>query len=200
MWAAKIARQIGVQAVDRGGAKEEAHRGFQCLGIHRAGAKGHGNGGDQGRIADDRAHGVAIGDLSVAGQGGGCGNHDLRQRGADGNHRGADDDLRHMEPLGNAGSPVYKPVAAFDQQNQSQGKQKNRYKHIRTLLIILPLNGIFYRGIGGQIQKLRMLQKLLEQGHRTGIVIAVSNALIQSDAQGDDLLELLASIGIVEHF
>jgi len=45
-----------------------------------------GDGGDQGRVADDRADGVAVGDLTMAGDSGHGGHHDLRQGGADGHH------------------------------------------------------------------------------------------------------------------
>ena len=126
---AEVAGEVGVETVNCGGNKEEKHRGFQGIPVHGAGPYSHGNGGNQGRVADDGADGVAVGNLAVARQGGGGGNHDLRQCGADGNHRSADDQIRHMEPLGDACGAVNKPVAAFDQQHKTQCEQQYRNKH-----------------------------------------------------------------------
>ena len=69
------------------------------------------------------AYGNAIGDLAVAGHGRGGGDHDLRQGGADGHHRGTDEQLRHLEAAGDAGCTVHEPVAALDEAEQAHDKQ-----------------------------------------------------------------------------
>ena len=57
----------------------------------------------------------------------GGGYHDLRQRRADGDHRGTDDQLRHMEPMGDPRGTVYEPVTALDQKDKTKDEQQNRY-------------------------------------------------------------------------
>ena len=120
---------IGDGGIKHGGDEEEDHRGPQAPAVRLRGADGDGQGCDQGGVADHRADGVAIGDLAVAADGGGGGYHHLRQGGADGDHRGADENFRHMEPVGQPRGPVHEPVAALDQQHQTHDEQKNGYEH-----------------------------------------------------------------------
>ena len=120
---------VGHTGIESGSHKEEGHRGAQALGVNLARAHRNGDGGDQCRIADDRADGVAVGDLAVTGEGRGGGHHDLRQGGTDGHHRGTNEQLRHMEAAGDAGGTVHKPVAALDQAQQTHDKQQNRDQH-----------------------------------------------------------------------
>ena len=54
----------------------------------------------------------------MAGKGRGGGDHDLRQGGADGHHRGTDEQLRQVEPPGQRRSAIHKPVAALDQESR----------------------------------------------------------------------------------
>ena len=56
-------------------------------------------------------------------QGGLGGYHDFRQGGTDGDHRGADEQFRQMEPVGQPRGSVHEPVAALDEQGQSQDEQ-----------------------------------------------------------------------------
>ena len=113
---------VGHTGIESGSHKEEGHRGAQALGVNLARAHRNGDGGDQCSVADDRADGVAVGDLAVTGEGRGGGHHDLRQGGTDGHHRGTDEQLRHMEAAGDAGGTVHKPVAALDQAQQTHDK------------------------------------------------------------------------------
>ena len=121
-------------AVNGGAEEEENHRHLHGFGIDRARVDRNGNGGDQSGVADDGTDGVAVSHSALTQHGAGGGNHNLRQSGADGNHCGADNNVRQMEPTGNAGGSVDKPVAAFDQQHQSHSKQQNRNNHGGTLL------------------------------------------------------------------
>ena len=123
--AGELAQNVGSHAVNGGRGEEEQHRHFHGLDIHGAGIAGHGNGSNQGGVADDGADGVAIGHCALAHEGSGGGDHDLRQGGADGDHGGTHDDVRQVEPLGKARSAVHEPVAALDEQNQTDSKQKN---------------------------------------------------------------------------
>ena len=127
----KASQNVGGKAVDRGASEEEDHRHFQGLHAHRTGIERNGNGGNEGGIADDRANGVAIGHSSLPGQSAGGGNHDLRQGRADGDYRGAHNDVRQVEPAGNSCSTVYKPVAALNEQQKAQCEEKYGYKHDR---------------------------------------------------------------------
>ena len=123
------AHPVGCQAVDRGGGEEEENGHLHGLHVHGAGIAGYGNGRDQSGIADDGADGVAVGHGSLTQQGTGGGHHYFRQCGADGDHRGTDDDVRQTEPAGDARGTVNEPVAALDEQNQAQGEKQNRNKH-----------------------------------------------------------------------
>ena len=125
---------VGDGGVEHGGDEKEDHRGPQTFAVRLRGADGDGQSRDQGGVADDGADGVAVGDLSVTADGGGGGYHHLRQGGADGHHRGADEDLRHMETVGQARGAVHEPVAALDEQHQTHDEQKNGYEHDKFLL------------------------------------------------------------------
>ena len=120
--AAEIAGGVGDGGVHSGGGKEEDHRRFQGFGVHLPWTDGDGDGGDQGCVADHRAYGVAVGDLSVASQGGGGRDHDLRQGGADGDHGGPHQQLRHGEAVGDVHRPVYEPVPSLDEAQEAYGK------------------------------------------------------------------------------
>ena len=120
--AGELAHGVGSHAVDGGCGKEEGYRHPQGLGVYLARTDGDGDGGDQGRVADDRADGVAVGDLTMAGHSGHGGHHDLRQSSADGHHRCADEQLRQMEPPCQCRSTVHEPVAALDQEQQTDDK------------------------------------------------------------------------------
>ena len=98
--AGELAENIRRNAVDGRCREEEGDGGFQRFGVYPAGAHRNRDGRDQCRIADDRADGVAVGDLAMAGQRGHRGDHDLRQRRADGDHRRADEQLRQVEAAG----------------------------------------------------------------------------------------------------
>ena len=98
--AGESAENIGRNAVDGRRREEEGDGGFQRFGVYPARAHRNRDGRDQCRIADDRADGVAVGDLAMAGQRGHRGDHDLRQRRADGDHRRADEQLRQVEAAG----------------------------------------------------------------------------------------------------
>ena len=121
--AAEVAGGVGHACIKGGGHKEEEHRYPQALRIHLARAHCHGDGGNEGRVADNRANGVAISDLTMAGQGRGGGDHDLGQGGADRHHRGTNEQLRHLETAGDAGGTVNEPVTALDEAEQAHDKQ-----------------------------------------------------------------------------
>ena len=95
--AGKFTEAVGSHAVDGGGDKEEDNWRFQRLGVNLARAHGNRDGCDQRRVADDRTDGIAVGNLAVAGNRRHRGNHDLRQRCADGNDRRANQQLRQVE-------------------------------------------------------------------------------------------------------
>ena len=128
--AGEFAEHIGRNAVDGRRREEEGDGGFQRFGVYLAGAHRNRDGRDQRRVADDRADGVAVGDLAMAGQRGHRGDHDLRQRCADGDHRRADEQLRQVEAAGQCGRAVNKPVAALDQEQQADNKKQHRDEHI----------------------------------------------------------------------
>ena len=50
------------------------------------------------------------------------GDHHLGQGGADGHHRGTNEQLRQVEPPGQRRSAIHKPVAALDQAEQADDK------------------------------------------------------------------------------
>ena len=125
------AHDVGGHAVDGGAAEEEDNGHLHGLGVDGTGIHSHGDGGDQSGVADDGADGVAVCHGTLAQHGAGGGDHDLGQRGADGNDSGAHDDVRQVEPAGDAGGTVDKPVAALDQQDQTDREQKNRYDHFK---------------------------------------------------------------------
>ena len=112
--------------VNGGGNEEENDRCYHCLTIDRCGTDGDGQSGNQRRITDDGADGVAIGHGGIVVHRGSDRYHYLRQGGADGHHRGADDNLGHAEFLGHAHGAVHKPVAALNQQQHAHGKQRQR--------------------------------------------------------------------------
>ena len=128
--AGESAENIGRNAVDGRRREEEGDGGFQRFGVYPAGAHCNRDGRNQCRVADDRADGVAVGDLAMAGQRGHRGDHDLRQRRADGDHRRADEQLRQVEAAGQCGRAVNKPVAALDQEQQTDNKKQHRDEHI----------------------------------------------------------------------
>ena len=132
---AEAAEEISRGHIYRGGSKEKGNGNAKGFSVDLTWAYRHHNGGDQRRIADDGADGVAVGDLSVPAYRRGGGNHHLRQGGADGDHRGADKDLRHMEPVGNARGPVHKPIPALNEQNETQQEQQNRNNHFLTTFL-----------------------------------------------------------------
>ena len=97
---------------------------LSCLSIvHRHRADGGGERGDQRGVADDRADGVAVGDAAVAEDRGLRGDHDLRQRRADGHDRRADQQLREMKTVRDADRAVDEPVSALDEQDEAEQKQ-----------------------------------------------------------------------------
>ena len=126
----KAAHAVSCHAVDGRSRKEESHRNTQGLRVHLAGPHGHRNGRDEGRVADDRADGVAVGDLAVAGHCRDGGHHHLGQGSADGHHRCADEQLRQMELAGQRRCAVHEPVTALDKAEQSQKKQDAGDYHI----------------------------------------------------------------------
>ena len=126
---AEAAGDIGPVKVDGGGEEEKDHRGAKTLSVHLGRADGDGQCGDKGGVADDGADGIAIGQLSVAAHGRGGRHHHFGKGGADGDHRSADEQLGHAEPVGDAGGALHKPVAAFDQEQQTQTEQQNRNEH-----------------------------------------------------------------------
>ena len=79
---AKIAGQVGIDAVECGGGKKEKDRDFQALGVNGPGAHRNGDGGNQGGVADDGADGVAIGNLTMTADSGGGRYHHFRQGGS----------------------------------------------------------------------------------------------------------------------
>ena len=68
----------------------------------------------------------------MAADGGGGGDHDLRQRGSDGDHGGADDQIGDMKTLRNTHGAVHKKVAALDEHHKTNGKQQNGNQHKYT--------------------------------------------------------------------
>ena len=121
--AGKFTEAVGGHAVDGGGDKEEDNRRFQRLGVNLARAHGNRDGCDQRRVADDRADGIAVGNLAVAGNRRHRGNHDLRQRCADGNDRRANQQLRQVEAPRQRRCAVDEPVAALNQEQQTDDKK-----------------------------------------------------------------------------
>ena len=121
--AGKFTEAVGSHAVDGGGDKEEDNRRFQCLRVNLARAHGNRDGCDQRRVADDRADGIAVGNLAVAGNRRHRGNHDLRQRCADGNDRRANQQLRQVEAPRQRRCAVDEPVAALNQEQQTDDKK-----------------------------------------------------------------------------
>ena len=139
--AAELAQQIGRHAVDGRSQEEEQDRQLQRLGIRLAGPHCQGDGGDQGGVADHRADGVAVGDLAVAAHRGDGGDHDLGQGGADGHHRGADQQLGQVEFAGQGAGPVHEPVAALDQTDQADDKQQYGNKHSDSSNFFVRISG-----------------------------------------------------------
>ena len=127
--AGELAENIRRNAVDGRRRKEEGDRGFQRFGIDLTGAHGDGDSRNERRVADDRADGVAVGDLAMAGQRGHGGDHDLRQSRTDGNDGRTDEQFRQMEPPGQRRGTVDKPVTAFNKEQQTDDKQQYRDKH-----------------------------------------------------------------------
>ena len=125
----KAAHAVSCHAVDGRSRKEESHRNTQGLRVHFAGPHGHRNGRDEGRVADDRTDGVAVGDLAVAGHRRDGGHHHLGQGSADGHHRCADEQLWQMEPAGQRRCAVHEPVTALDKAEQTQNEQNARDYH-----------------------------------------------------------------------
>ena len=121
--AGKFTKAVGSYAVDGGSDKEEDDRRFQRLRVNLAGADGNRDGGNQRRVADDRTDGVPVGDLAVAGHSRHRGDHDLRQRCADGNDRRADQQLRQVETPCQRRCAVHEPVAALNQEQQTDDKE-----------------------------------------------------------------------------
>ena len=119
----KTPDQVSSNTIDGCGEEKEQNGHFQGFRVHLSGADGDGDGGDQGCIADYRADGVSVGDFPVAGDGGHRGNHDFRQRGADGHDRCADQQLRQMEASGKVACAVHKPVSAFNEAGKTDKKQ-----------------------------------------------------------------------------
>ena len=76
--AAEIAGGIGNGGIKHRRRKEEEHRQAQGFRVQLPRAHGDGDGGNQSRVADDGADGVAVGDFPVPFQRGGGGNHNLR--------------------------------------------------------------------------------------------------------------------------
>ena len=54
----------------------------------------------------------------------------------------------------------------------------------------LPLDGILHRRIGRKIQQLRIFQQLFYKSNGAGIIVAVGNAFVQRNADGQHLMEL----------
>ena len=65
----EAAHPVSGEAVDGRRREEKGHWHPQGLGVHLGGPHGHRDGRDEGRIADDRADGVAVSDLAMAGHG-----------------------------------------------------------------------------------------------------------------------------------
>ncbi len=128
---------VGNDGIEDGSQEEGSHREPQGLFVDQRRTDGNGQSRDQTGVADDRSDGVAIGNAAVVGNGCLCGNHDLRQRGADGNHRRANEELRQVKAVRQAGCTVHKPVTALDQQSQSENKQQYWNKHCFFLHILL---------------------------------------------------------------
>ena len=127
--AGEVAGGVGHTCIEGRCHKEKQHRRAQALGVYLARLHRNGDGRNEGCITDDRTDGVAIGDLAVAGEGRGGGDHDLRQGGANGHHGGTDEQLRHMEAAGNARGTIHEPVAALDEAQQAHDEQQNRNEH-----------------------------------------------------------------------
>ena len=119
----ELPHPVGGEAVDGGCDEEENHRLLHGLHIHGGRTDGQGNGGNERRIADNGADGVAVGHGALTVQCAGGGHHHLRQCGADGHHGGAHDDLGNMEAPGKAGGAVHEPVAALDEQHEADCEQ-----------------------------------------------------------------------------
>ena len=125
----EFTQEVGGHAVQGGGAEEEDDGHLHGLDVDRAGIASNGDGGNQRSIADDGADGVAVSHSALTLQGTGDRNHDLGQRGTDGNDGRTDDDVRQLEAAGKAGGAVNEPVAALDEQHQTEGKEKNSLQH-----------------------------------------------------------------------
>ena len=126
----ELAQNIGSQAVQRRRSKEENDGGLHGLDVHRTGIAGDGNCSNQSGVADNGADGVTISHCTGTSQCAGGGNHDFRQRGTDGNDSCTNNDVGQIEALGNTGSAINKPVAALDQQHQTNSKKQDGCNHI----------------------------------------------------------------------
>ena len=81
------------------------------MGVTLARAHGNRDRSDERSVANYRADSISVGNLAVAGNRRHCGNHDLRQRCADGNDRRANQQLRQVEAPRQRRCAVDEPVA-----------------------------------------------------------------------------------------
>ena len=121
--ALEAAQRPGDAGIGERRGEEEGRREGEGLGIDLPGTHGDGDRRDQAGVADDGADGVAVADAGVALHGRLAGDHHLRERGADGDDRRADQQLRQMKAAGDAHRAVDKPVAALDEQGEAEQKQ-----------------------------------------------------------------------------
>ena len=116
------------------GGEEEQSGGLHGLGVDRTGVADNGNGSNQSGIADDGANGIAVSHSAGTLQSTGGGNHNFGQGGTNGYDSCADHDIGQVEALGNTGGAVNEPVAALDQQNQTDSEKQDRQNHFKILL------------------------------------------------------------------
>ena len=132
--AAEMPARVGGKRIEGGCREEEQNRGDQCLSVDVSGTYCDRQRRDQGRVADDGTDRVAVSDLAVTGKSGRRGDHDLGERGADGDDCRPDQQLRNMKVVRDSGRAVHKPVAAFNQKQQTNDKQKYGNQHKQNLL------------------------------------------------------------------
>ena len=118
----EMSLEIGGCGVEGSRDEVKAYRGLHRAAVDLTRFDRDGDGGDQRGIADDRADGVAVGKLAVAGNRGGRGNHHLRQGRTDGDHRRADQNIGNMKAAGESRRAVNEPVTCLDQQQQSDSE------------------------------------------------------------------------------
>ena len=130
---AKVPLPISRKTVDPCRQEEEERRKPCLFPLRRLRMDGGTEPRDEGRVAEHGAHGVAVAQLSVALDSGMDGDHHLRQRGADGDHRGPHQSLRPVKALRRPHRPVHEPVPAPDQECEPRPEESQRQQHFPSL-------------------------------------------------------------------